>query len=378
MRPLNEDLLRGLASREARLCLSMFLQVAKGGGEHDQIRIALKNAKAEAGRWIEAADFGEEQVAAVRERLEALGYDDVVGAPEGHVAVFMAPDLTEIVFARIDETGVDAGTRFRLAPLLAALEQTPDHAVLVATKDHACLYGAHGGELQGERVDGLPTSLADFKKFTDLQEKGNVKGREDAGISHHSMGGDDWRQDHENDLRLYANALANAAGAHLDGTSRPLVIAADERLYGMIRGNCDYPHLAVEGVTQNPDDLDRDRLRQEAAACLVRAVEARRAEAWDKVAMSLGRGDGEASDDPADIVTAAAAGRVAHLFAQTGARLPGRFDDQSLAAEQDEDGPDDLVDRAIVETLRNGGDIFPLGDRADKGTVLAAAYRYPA
>ncbi len=71
-------------------------------------------------------------------------------------------------------------------------------------------------------------------------------------------------------------------------------------------------------------------------------------------------------------------GRVADLFVRTGARLPGRFDSESLSAKPAEDGPDDLVDRAIVETLRNGGDIFPLGDRGSERTVLAAAYRYPA
>lgn len=378
MRPLNEDLLRTLAACEAPLCLSMFLEVAKGGGEHDQIRIALKNAKAAAARWIEAADFGEDEVRAVRDRVDALDEGDLAGSPDGHVAIFVTTDMTEVVSARMDETGVEAGTRFRLAPLVAALEQTPDHAILVATKDHASLLRAHGGELEDEAVDGMPASLADFKKFTDLQEKGNVKGREDAGISHHSMGGDDWRQDHEDDLRLYANALANAAGRHLGGTNLPLVVAADERLYGMIRENCEYKHLADEGITLNPDDLDRDRLRKEAADRLGRAVEQRRAGAWDEVEAALGRGDGKASEDPADIVTAAAAGRVSHLFARTGARLPGRFDAQSLAATPAADGPDDLVDRAIVETLRNGGDIFPLGDRGSEGTVLAAAYRYPA
>ena len=398
MRPLNEELLRKLAACEAPLCLSLFLEVARGGGQHDQIRIALKNAKASAAEWIEAADFGEDEVRAVRERLDALDYDDVVGSSDGHVAVFVAPDLTEVVEARFDETGVHAGTRFRLAPLLASLESTPEHAILVATKDRACLYRAQGGALRKEKIEDMPESLADIEKFSDMQEKGNVHGREDSGIPgsykgaqatatgssgpqgvpHHSMGGHDWRQDKEQDLRLYANALINAVGRHLGGRNVPLVVAADERLYGMIRENSEYPFLADRGITVNPDDMDEDRLRQEAAACLETAVEERRAEAWDKVAMSLGRGDGEASEDPADIVTSAAAGRVAHLFARTGARLPGRFDSQSLAAEADEDGPDDLVDRAIVETLRNGGDIFPLGDRGGEGTVLAAAYRYPA
>ena len=377
MRSLNEDLLRELAGHDAPLCLSLYLEVAPGGGEHDQIRIALKNAKAAAAAAIGPEDGGDE-VRAVRGRLEALDYDDVVGSRERHVAVFIAPDRSEVVSARVDETGVAAGTRFRLAPLVAALEQTPDHAILVATKDRASLFRAHGGRLEAERVEGMPGSLADFEKFTDLQEKGNVKGRETAGISHHSMGGDDWHKDHEDDLRLYANALAKAAGRHLGGTNMPLIVAADERLYGMIREYCEYKHLADQGITQNPDDLDEERLRTEAAACLERAVEKRRAAAWDEVEASLGRGDGRASDDPADIVTAAAAGRVAHLFVRTGARLPGRFDRQTLAAEPAEDGPEDLVDRAIVETLRNGGDVFPLGERGGEGTMLAAAYRYPA
>ena len=398
MRPLNEDLMRELAGREAPVCLSLYLEVAAGGGEHDQIRIALKNAKAAVEEAIGASGADGDAVRAVRERLEALDYDDVVGGHDRRVAVFIAPDLTEIVDARFDETGVHCGTRFRLAPLVASLEMTPEHAVLVASKDRACLYRARGGALREEDVEGMPRSLADIEKFSQMQEKGNIHGREDSGVPgqakgaqavsggssgpqgvpHHSMGGHDWRQDKEQDLRQYANALINAVGQHLGGSSLPLVVAADERLYGMIRENSEYPFLAREGITEHPDGMDTGRLAEKAAACLARQVEKRRAEAWDKVAMSLGRGDREASEDPADIVTAAAAGRVAHLFARTGATLPGRFDNESLAAEAAEDGTDDLIDRAIVETLRNGGDVFPLGDRRPDGTKLAAAYRYPA
>lgn len=398
MRPLNEDLMRKLAACEAPVCLSLYLEVAAGGGEHDQIRIALKNAKAAAEEAIRANAGDDGAVKAVRDRLEALDYEDVVGGHDRHVAVFIAPDLTEVVDARFDETGVHCGTRFRLAPLLTSLEMTPEHAVLVASRDGARLYRARGNALHRDPVRDMPGSLADVAKFSDMQEKGNVHGREHSGVPgpgkgaqavaggqpgpqgvpHHSMGGHDWRQDKEQDLRRYANLVINAAGQHLSGTNLPLVLVADERLYGMIRENSEYPFLVEEGITTHPDDIGEDRLAGEAAACLERAVAKRRAEAWDKVAMSLGRGDREASEDPADIVTAAAAGRVAHLFARTGARLPGRFDDQSLAAEPADDGPDDLVDRAIVETLRNGGDVFPLGDRGSDGTKLAAAYRYPA
>lgn len=398
MRPLNDSLLRELAEHEAPLCLSLFLEAAAGGGDHNHIRISLKNAKSDAVEAISAAGADDEAAAAVRERLDGLDYEDVVGGHDRRIAIFIAPELTEVVDARFDATGVHAGARFRLAPLLSDLERTPDHAILVASQDAAHLYRSSDGTLTKQNVRDMPESLADVDKFSDEQEKGNIHGREDSGIPgsykgpqatasgssgpqgvpHHSMGGHDWREEKESDLRHYANLLVNAVQHHLSGTNVPLVIAADERLYGKIRENSEYPFLADEGITLHPRELDDRELLDEAAACLRREVEKKRDEAWDKVAMSLGRDDHEASKDPADIVTASAAGRVAHLFVRAGATLRGRFDERSLAAEVVEDGPEDLVDRAIVETLRNGGDVFPLGNRGGADTVMAAAYRYPA
>jgi hypothetical protein len=192
------------------------------------------------------------------------------------------------------------------------------------------------------------------------------------------MGGHDWREDKEEDLRRYANLLANAVRRHLSGANLPLVIVADERLHGMIREYSDYPFLAEEGVPLHPREMGEGGIRDAAAACLTRTVAKRRDQAWDKVAMSLGRKDGEASDDPEDIATAAASGRVAHLFVRAGATLRGRVDDTTFAAEVVEEGQEDLVDRAISDTLRNWGDVFPLGGRGGDVALMAAAYHYPA
>jgi hypothetical protein len=397
MRTLNDSLLRDLAGWEAPLCLSLFLEVTAGGGDHRHIRTSLKNAKTEAAEIIAAASR-DDAVAAVADRVDALDYDDLTGGHDRRVAVFIAPDMTEVVDARFVETGVHAGTRFRLAPLLEDLERTPDHAILVASREDARLYRSSGGALSRQDVPDMPASLRDVSKFTDQQEKGNIHGREDSGIPgaykgaqavdtgtsgpqgvpHHSVGGHDWREDKEEDLRQYANLLVNAAQHHLSGSNVPLVIVADERLNGMIRENSAYPFLAEEGVLLHPREMDEADVRDAAAACLEHDVAKRRDAAWDKVAMSLGRDDHEASEDPADIATASASGRVAHLFVRAGASLRGRIDDTTLAAELDEDGPEDLVDQAISDTLRNRGDVYPLGDRGDDGTVMAAAYRYPA
>ncbi|WFE76550.1 hypothetical protein [Roseinatronobacter sp. S2] len=396
MQTLYPSLLRDLAAIDAPLCVSLYMEMSAGGGEHDHIRIALKNAKSDAKKAIAAADADAAVVSAVEQRLQALGYHDVAGGHDRRVAAFISPDLTQVVDARFTETSVHVGTRFRLAPLLDDLAQTPDHAVLVVDRDRACLYQTVGGALTEQDVPDLPASLADVSKFTDQQEKGNIHGREDSGIPasyrggvmspsgpagpsgvpHHSMGGHDWREDHEEDLRSYANLVINAVQHHLSGTNTPLVVVADQRLHGMIRSSTGYPFLVEEGVTQHPDTLNQEQLRDAAAECLRHQIEKRRAAAWDKVAMSLGRGDREASDDPAEIVSAAAAGRVAHIFARSGGSLPGRFDAATLTAQLDADGRDDLIDCAIVETLRNGGEVFPLGERGGEETHIAASFRY--
>lgn len=399
MQTINEQLLRDLAGYDALPCISLFLDTTAGGGDHRHIGISLKNAKLEAARLVDAAAFADaEAVAAVKDRLDALRYDDVMGGHDRRVAVFIGPDLTEVVAARCDATGAHVGARFRLAPLVGGLECTPDHAILVASREDARLYRASGGSLTRQEVDDMPTALSDVSRFTDEQEKGNIHGREDSGIPgsyagaraaatapagpqgvpHHSMGGHDWRGEHEKDLQDYANLLIKAAGHHLSGSNVPLVVAADERLHGMIRENSEYPFLAEEGIFRHPKEMDEDALRDEAAACLAGAAARRRDAAWDKVARSLGRDDHEASLDPVDIATAAAAGRIADLFVREGAALRGRLDDRTLAAAIDENGPEDLVDRAIAETLRNRGNVFPLGDRGGDDTLMAASYRYPA
>lgn len=388
MRTLSDTLLRELAACEAPLCLSLYMEVAAGGGDHNQIRIALKNAKAAANEAIQGAEPDDPAVVAVRERLEALDYEDVAGGSDRRIAVFIGPDLTEIVDVRAADTGIHAGSRFRLAPLLPELDMTPEHAVLVAGRDYAELWRVAGGTARREPVEDMPASLRDVTKFTDRQEKGDIEGREDSGgpgataapgVPHHSMGGHDWREDQENELRLYANLLINAAQRHLAGTNLPLVVAADERLYGMIRENSEYPWLAEDGITANPMDLGEEALIREAADCLERQTEKLHAEAWDKVAISLGRGDGEASEDPERIAMGAAAGQIQHLFVRSGVSLPGRFDNETLVAELADDGPEDLVDRAIADTLRNSGKVFPMRSEGRGSTApMAAAFRYAA
>lgn len=399
MRHLTGALLRDLARHEAPLCLSLYVEVAAGGGEHRHVELALKNAQSDGKEAVLAASGTNEGAsAALVERLEALTYDDFVGAHDRRLAVFMGPDLTETVDTQVEETGIHVGPVFRLAPLLGELDRTPDHALLVASRDEVHLYRATSGTLTKLEPEDMPASFAAVSAFTDPQEKGNIHGREDSGVPgsyqgpqavdsgksgtqglpHHSMGGHDWRETKEDELRCYAERIIKAVQHHLSGTNLPLVVAADERLHGMIRQGADYPHLVSDGIHRHPRDLDEEALREAAADCVKRETAQRRKDAWETVAASLGRKDQLASTDTTEIVTGAAAGRVAQLFVRTGASVKGRFNSKSLAAECDADGNEDLVDRAIVETLRNSGEVFALDHLGEADWTMAAGFRYPA
>ena len=90
--------------------------------------------------------------------------------------------------------------------------------------------------------------------------------------------------------------------------------------------------------------------------------------------------DSVRSDDLADILPAAAAGRVDTLFVAAGEQVYGTLADADgvpVATASDE-GEINLLDRAAALTLGNGGRVLvlPRGEVPGDATV-AALYRFP-
>ncbi|WP_176504624.1 hypothetical protein [Cereibacter ovatus] len=88
----------------------------------------------------------------------------------------------------------------------------------------------------------------------------------------------------------------------------------------------------------------------------------------------LGRGDGLACTDPAELVAAAHAGRVDLLFLDAGVSLRGTFDagtgDLSEVTQ-------DLADQAAQMTLRTGGGALMVDpEHLPEGVGMAAILRY--
>ena len=81
-----------------------------------------------------------------------------------------------------------------------------------------------------------------------------------------------------------------------------------------------------------------------------------------------------------DVIPAAHYGRISQLFAAKGEHVWGRFDEMSnqltIHATQEEED-ECMVDKAVIKTLMNGGEVFILpADKVPGGSKLAAIMRY--
>jgi hypothetical protein len=92
------------------------------------------------------------------------------------------------------------------------------------------------------------------------------------------------------------------------------------------------------------------------------------------------QGTGRTSNKVGEVIGAAANGRVEILFVAVGLQRWGTVDSQNNTAEVHGDmqtDDEDLLDRAAIETLLNGGVVFAVDPSKVPGdAALAAIYRY--
>src|SRR5690606_32987482 len=132
----------------------------------------------------------------------------------------------------------------------------------------------------------------------------------------------------------------------------PLILFADGQYHSMWRDITRNPMLLDEGVTLDPDNLDDDRIRQEAwnvyEPIYLQRIEHLAGKFQAAHAHNMG------SERLDHVAQAAAAGRVGSLMLADNAHIPGRLDPASgkvrkadLADPQVDDVLDDLAEMVL-------------------------------
>jgi hypothetical protein len=201
-------------------------------------------------------------------------------------------------------------------------------------------------------------------------------GRSAAAFHGHGGGTDD--AEHKKGIVRYLRKVDEGIRELLKGEHAPLVFAGVDYLFPLYKEANTYPDLMQDPLPGNPDDLPPADLHGKAWN-LVRPHFAREQE---EAAQQFARwaGTGRTADNVRDALTAAHHGRVEVLFVPLGKRSWGIFDEEVDAVVvhgSREPGDEDLLDRAALETMLNGGTVYAVKQETMPADLpVAAVFRY--
>jgi len=288
---------------------------------------------------------------------------------EGHrdgLCIYRSPRELDLFSVRTPvEAGCHVEEHFVVSPVLAHLDYRQSFLLLALAGKHIRLMRYDCGEVERLAIpDGVPESAADFARET---------GGEDHGKNHHygvQFGNDQGRTQGGHFRRDFMRALDRGLQPLFRRYGLPLVLAGVEEETAAFAALSDYPELLPEPVQMSPDGGATDLELGHAAARIIK----RWSNAAEKQALAEFRhaGPGRRAMEPAEIVKAARAGHVQHLFLTPGAAAHGRGTAGGYVYWQA-----DLLNEAAVHTLLHRGMVWLVEpDRAPEHAPAAAVLRY--
>jgi Bacterial archaeo-eukaryotic release factor family 3 len=251
---------------------------------------------------------------------------------------------------------VDAGDRFHLRPLFAAMSREQSFYLLALSQGSVRLFSStmfHADEIQLPGT--VPRNIRDW--MNTRQPDHMMDNRSAGGPSVGSMKGVMFgtsadREKHDEYVRHFFKEIDHAVHTTLREGAAPLVLAGVETELAMYRRLNSYPHLFDQEVHGSPDGLPLPDVLDRARDLVGRAP----SEALRKALADLERRP--VAHDAAEILNMAREGRVGELL------IP-------------EDTEDDRLDLAALEVLRHGGRVFAVNPAEAPGNSgVAAILRY--
>lgn len=251
-----------------------------------------------------------------------------------------------------------------LRPLLRSIARSPRFRVLAVSETRV---QAFEGDVVGLRpidVPGAPKSLVDAlggeldgARARALSHRSDrpVPGRAGNAPVYHGHGGAP--EEREIDRDRFHRVLGAAITKAWRTSSRPVVLAAEERTGSALREHLALPALLADTVRGHPDDASTETLHARALESVRARLEALRQA--DAASFDRSRAAGKAApgDRLDELVEVAIAGRIRRLWVEGEAAAPGRIDAARGHWTESDDPDDDVLDGLVCLTLARGGEV---------------------
>lgn len=388
---LTRDQLRSLMEYRAPSCVTIYMPTLGVGPETQKFPIHLKNLLAEAQERLIERGMRAPDAEALLQPARAVLDDRLFWRNASRtLAMFVGPNLFETYHLPHDTRElVYVADRFAIKPLLRLFANDGRFYVLALNLGGVRLYEGSKYTLHEVAAESMPKSLAEILQYDEfertLQFHSGVVAQTDRGttgsVVFHGQGGggdENWRKEA---MVRYLKAVDTGLREMLGAEQPWVVLAGVAHLRGIFREVSRYPRLAPNDIDANPDTLSPDELHARAYGIMRPIFMEREKDAIALFEHLLGTQSPRAATEMREIVPAAYFARVEVLFADVDRPVWGTFNresgDVSIHAEQTPESID-LLDFAVVHTLRNGGTVFALPSERMPATTtpVAAIFRY--
>ena len=246
-------------------------------------------------------------------------------------------------------------------PLVPHVVEVTPFLLLALSKNAVRLFECDedgANEVDGSRI---PSSFEDALRFEDPQPQLQFHSTGGISIAHgHGIGDEVAKQR----LDRFLHAVDRAIVEREEAPTRPMVLATVDSTASRFRHVSAYPTILDRHISGNPDRLSAQHLHEHALAIVRDRDFAARQDDIEHIRELIGTGNVDTHTD--DIATSALAGRIATLFL---ADSDGVFRENG----SDPDSRACALNRAVIDTVRNGGKVAlapaPLLDGIDAFAV---------
>ena len=371
--PVTREDLDALARVEQGPCVSVQMTTHRSGPETLKGPIQLRNLLDTA----EGLGATAELLAPLRELLDD---DDFWQHQAEGLVLYSAPGTFCRFRVPVEmPEHVEVSDTFRVRPLVPLVSDHDQFRVLAISQHSVRLFDADRYRIEELDLDGVPASMQEALAYDDDFPRLHRKG---GGAQHlHAHGAEEEQSGAE--LERFFRAVDHALHEKFGVTGTPLVLACVNHYQPVFASvSTAHTHVLDDVVEGNHERSSAQDLHAAAWEIANRHLsqDGRRA-SWQR--FQDGLGTGLTATDLPTVVLSAAVGRVDPVFVAPGPSVYGSVDvDSSTVRVAESDSPAgelrvDLVDRALLDTLRHGGSVLSV-DASDlpDGAEVAALLRY--
>jgi hypothetical protein len=380
---MNQDHFQELIDHQAARSISILIPTQRAGRETRQNPIYFKNAVDRSAELLTQCGMNASDIQLYLEPLDKLVADrDFWQTQLDGLAVYLHNDLFKLIKVPYTLTKtVIVGDRFHIKPILPVFQDGDRFAYLILNRAQIQLMvGGRFGFTRIDFPDGTPISMDEALQYEDpeRQMQAHSSSAPHARGQNITFHGHEASQEDQRNLMRFFQIIDKAIKSLLGSRGMPMILIGTDDMRGLYMKVSAYSGLLDRPVRINPGGCAPEELHQLAWEAFQPELDKDEQEKLARFQSLFG--NGELATDLKTILEAAEQGRVNALLVPRKVAVWGSIEqgDFELFKDPDEKEREDLLNYAILHTLRTNGEVMLTEKEWIPGddNVIAAELRY--